>query len=267
MGQRLLREEMQENGPTLGFCITYPSPGVIERVGPDWDWLWLDGQHGELSYESILACVRAAELVKVPAIIRVADHEYGSIGRALDMGAAGVMVPMIDDAEEAKNVVEAAKFAPLGQRSFGGRRAIDLFGRRYPHIANNDTLLITQIETKKGLANAAAIAAVPGIDVLFLGPDDLALQDGWLMDQTRPIDFYAKALEKMALAAKNAGKIAGTVAATPEILELAVEMGYQLLVVSWDFSLLASGSKNVRVRMDEVTQKALKRGRVNLENN
>jgi 4-hydroxy-2-oxoheptanedioate aldolase len=258
MDQLLLQKKMQENRPALGFCIAYPSPGVIERIGPDWDWIWLDGQHGELNYESILACVRAAELVKVPAVIRVANHDYGSIGRALDMGAAGVMVPMIDDVEGAKIVVKAAKFFPLGQRSYGGRRPLDLIGRQYAHTANDDTLLIAQIETKKGLANAEAIAAVPGIDALFLGPDDLALQYGMMMDQARPIDFYAEVLDKMALAVKNAGKITGAFAATPEILELAVGMGYQLLVTSGDVSLLASGSKNVRARLDEVTQKVQK---------
>jgi 4-hydroxy-2-oxoheptanedioate aldolase len=258
MSQWLLRGKMSENGLPLGFSISYPSPGVIERVGPDWDWVWLDGQHGELSYDSILACVRAAELVKVPAVIRVPDHDYGSIGRALDMGAAGVMVPMVEDEEEAENIVKAAKFSPLGQRSFGGRRPIDLLGRKYAHIANDDTLLIAQIETKKGLANAAAIAAVPGIDALFLGPEDMALQNGLPMDQERSIDFDAKVMDEMAVAAKNAGKIAGTVATTPEILELTVGMGYQLLVASGDIYLLAGGSRNTRTRMDEVAQKALR---------
>jgi 2-keto-3-deoxy-L-rhamnonate aldolase RhmA len=110
--------------------------------------------------------------------VRVAGHEAGPIGLALDMGATGVIVPCVDTAEQARALVTAAKFPPLGNRSYGGRRPIDLHGRMYAHTANEDTLLLLQIESPLAITNAEQIAAIPGVDGLFLGPDDIMFRRG-----------------------------------------------------------------------------------------
>jgi len=80
----------------IGLYVAYPSAGVIERIGPDWDWTWIDGQHGMHDYATTLSCVRASNLVSRPSIVRVPGHDYGSIGLALDMATDGVMVPMVN---------------------------------------------------------------------------------------------------------------------------------------------------------------------------
>ncbi len=247
-----LRKKMKSGSLLLGLSLMYPSPGVVERIGLDWDWVWIDGQHGEHSYESILACVRACDYARTAPIVRVPGHEYGMIGQALDMCAAGVMVPMVDSAEEAKTIVQSAKYSPLGERSYGGRRTIDLYGRGYAHTANEDTLLIVQIETKKGLSNVEEIAAIPGVDVLFFSPDDMAMQESMPMDKPRKPDVFKDAMARLALAAINVGKFAGTIATSPELLEIAIKMGYQMCTATADVALLANGSKDVRSQMDNV---------------
>ena len=252
MSTRSLRKKMKSGGILLGISVMYPSPGVIERIGSDWDWVWIDGQHGELSYESILACVRACDHARTAPIIRVPSHDYGTIGQALDMCAAGVMVPMVDNAEKAKAIVESAKFPPLGGRSFGGRRLIDLYGRKYAHTANEDTLLIVQIETKEGLSNVKKIAAIPGVDVLFFSPDDMAMQESMSMDKPRKPDVFKDAMARLASAAINAGKFAGTVTTSPKLLEIAIKMGYQMCAAIADVTILTHGSKDIRNQMNNV---------------
>ena len=230
-------------GPQLGLCIMYPAPGIVERIGPDWDWLWIDGQHGELDYNDILAAVRAGELVHRPAVVRVPGHEAGGIGKALDTCAAGIMVPMVDDADQARQIVQAAKFPPLGSRSYGGRRPIDRVGRGYANPDQEQPLLVCQIETPRGLENAEAIAAVDGVDALFFGPDDMALRAGLPMDAPRPDGCFDDAHRKVAQAARSCEKLAGGVFRTPTALRFAVEIGYRLIVSAADVLFLAESSK------------------------
>ncbi len=249
-----LRKEIKETGLALGICIMYPSAGIIERIGADWDWIWIDWQHGELDYISILELVRACDLISVPAVIRVPDQSYGSIGLALDTGASGVMVPMVNNVEDAKNIVKAAKFPPSGNRSFGSRRLIDLYGRSYAHTANDDTTLIAQIENSEGLENVERIAAVDGIDAIFFGPDDFAMEKGIPMDNQRKPDLFAREMERVVKAASSAGKLAGTVAASPEMLDMAFDMGYRLFVCASDVGLIAAASEQIRQKMDHVIE-------------
>ena len=236
-----MREALAK-GPQLGFGIMWPTSGVIERIGPDWDWIWLDGQHGQLDYRDLLAGVRAANLADRPTVVRVPGHEPGYISKILDTGCEAVMVPVIDTAEQAKAAVKASRFPPLGSRSYGARRAIDLFGRGYSHQDRTQPLLVCQIETQTGVENAEAIAAVEGVDVLFFGPDDMAMRQGLPMDKSRPKCCFDKALKIVADAAKRHDKFSGGVFATPEMLRKAVELGYRLIVVSADASLLPTAS-------------------------
>lgn len=241
-----LRTRLGNGSLQLGVAVTYPLEAIVERIGADWDWVWIDGQHGQHDYRSILACVRACERIGRPAIVRVAGHDYGTIGRALDTGASGVMVPMIDTVEQAREAVWAAKFPPVGQRSYGGRRPVDLAGRGYAHTANDDTLLVAQIETKEALSNVEAIAEVPGIDVLFFSPDDMAMQDSLPMDTPREPGFFDSQLRQVQTAASVAGKYCGTPTMSPELVRLATKIGYTLCAGAGDANLLAEASRERR---------------------
>jgi 4-hydroxy-2-oxoheptanedioate aldolase len=232
-----------EKKPQIGLGIMYPAPGIIERIGPDWDWIWIDGQHGTLDYGDIVAAVRACNLIKRPAVVRVPDHEPGFIGKALDTGAEGVMLPMVNSAEEAQDAVKASKFAPLGARSYGGRRTIDLDGRGYANPGNLQPLLICQIETSKGLASVEDIAAVDGVDALFFGPDDMTLEAGLPMDVPPPAEYFTEAKRAVADAAQRNNIITGGVFTSPEALREGIRMGYHLMVATADVVLLAGGSR------------------------
>ena len=231
-------------GPQLGFCAMYPSPGVIERVGSDWDWIWIDGQHGQIGYNEILGMVRACDLINRPSLVRVPGHDFGGIGLALDAGASGVIVPCVDTPEQAQNIVNAAKFPPMGKRSYGGRRPIDFHGRDYSDNANDDVLLICQIESPEAVDNADAIAAIDGVDALFLGPDDILLRRGVSMTAPRSKDLLSPDMEAVMNACRKHNKI-GVMVGFGEMLNVCVEMGFSLIVSGGDVPFLANTSKQV----------------------
>ena len=238
-----LRKMLDAGKPLLGLSVMYPSPGAVERIGSDWDWIWIDGQHGEMGHEQTLALVRACDLIDRPAVVRVPGHEFGPIGKALDMGAAAVIVPCVDTAEQAKAVVDAAKFPPLGKRSYGGRRPIDFLGRGYSDTANSDTLLIAQIESPQAIENADAIAAIEGVDALFLGPDDLMLRRGYAMTETKSKQTLGEDMEAVMAACRKHGKAAVSVGVGEEMLRLCLSMGFTMIVSGSDVGFLAGGSK------------------------
>jgi 4-hydroxy-2-oxoheptanedioate aldolase len=237
------RSVLQSGVPQLGLNIMYPSPGAVERIGPDWDWIWLDGQHGEIGYNEMLQLVRACDLIQRPAVVRVPGHEAGPIGLALDMGATGVIVPCVDTPEQARALVDAAKFPPLGRRSYGGRRPIDFKGRTYSNTANDDTLLVIQIETPEAIENVDEIAAIPGVDALFLGPDDILLRRGVAMDVPRTRELLEPDMAAVVRACRQHKKFAVTVGVSPVMLALCIELGFSMIVAGGDVPFLVNSSK------------------------
>lgn len=254
-------QNLKTSTPQLGVCIMYPSPGVVERIGADWDWIWVDGQHGQLGYNEVLNIVRACDLLQRPAFVRVPGHDPGAIGLALDTGAAGVIVPCVNTPEQAQQLVLAAKFHPLGDRSYGGRRPIDLQGRTYSDTANEDVLLIAQIETPRAIENVEAIAAIPGIDALFLGPDDLMLRRGYDMTAPRNRASLGDDMQKVMDACRANNKIGVMVGASEEMLSLSVELGFSMIVAGGDVPFLANGSKQA----SEAARKVMARGQEAVE--
>lgn len=237
------RKRLASGVPQVGLCVMYPSAGVVERIGPDWDWVWLDGQHGQIGYADMLALVRACDLVQRPAFVRVPGHEAGPIGLALDMAATGVIVPCVDTPEQAQALVHAAKLPPLGNRSYGGRRPIDRHGRVYSDTANDDTLLVVQIETPLAIENADRIAAIPGVDALFLGPDDISLRRGHAMTEPRSKTMLGKDMQAVIEACRRHGKFGVMVGFGTEMFTLCLDMGYHLIVAGGDVPFLANSSK------------------------
>jgi len=250
---RSLRTALESGAPQFGLCIMYPCPGELERIAPDWDWLWIDGQHGEMGYQDVLAMVRACDHVGKPALVRVASHDSGRIGLALDTAPAGVIVPLVDTPEQARAVVRAAKFPPLGGRSYAGRRTVDLHGRLFCETANDDVLLIVQIESLLAIDNAEAIAAVPGVDALFLGPDDIMLRRGFTMNTARSKDSLGPDMRAVVAACRKHGKFSmvsgGT---TSEMIRHCVELGFHMIVAGGDIRFLPEASKSASKEAREV---------------
>ncbi len=237
MDPTCLRKRLEGGEVIVGLGNCYSCPAIIESIGGLLDFIWIDGQHGQHSYDSALATVRIADLMRKDSILRVPGQEYGLIGPFLDMAPSALMVPMVNSAEEAAAIVDNGRFPPLGNRSFGARRAIDVFGRDY--YKDQEPLLIAQIETPEAVDNAAAIAATKGIDAIFLGADDLRIQMGLHINtpltESEPL---LAALERVARAAKDTGKVAGCVAGQPDLFRRCVELGYQIIVGGNDRNVL-----------------------------
>lgn len=171
----------------------------------------LDAQHGLWDTAALIAGVGGLHHAESTPVIRVPLNDFALVSRALDFGAEAIIAPMINNTDDARQFVAAAKYPPLGERSWGPIRAMALQGRTAPvdymREANDGTLTLAMIETATALENVDAIAATPGIDALFVGPYDLstALSRGTAQDVQAP--RVEQAIDKICGAAKKAGKI------------------------------------------------------------
>jgi 4-hydroxy-2-oxoheptanedioate aldolase len=242
---------LREGNVALGFGLMYPAPGIIEAIGRGWNWVWIDGQHGQHDYASLLECVRAADACGLGSIVRVPSLEFGAIGRVLDMRPSGIMIPMVETADQARAAANAAKFPPIGSRSYGGRRPIDLHGRAYFQTANEETLLVLQIETPLGAANAAEIARVEGADALFFGSDDMKMHLGIPIDMPAEMSpELAEAMKATTEATRLSKRLAGCVAASGGALRNAVKLGYRLIVGGSDVGFLRGAAASTLEGLD-----------------
>lgn len=241
--------DRQSPGPLLGLSISYPSPGAVERIGADWDWLWIDTQHGDLDFREAVNLVRVSTIIGRPGLVRVPAHDPAWIGRMLDAGAAGVIIPQVESLAEARAMVKAAKFPPLGDRSFGGRRVIDFLGRNYYKTANADTVLILQLESTAAVALAPEMAAIDGVDGLFLGPDDLSIREGREADTPKTKENLGPQTRLVAESCRRHGKLSVCVGAAEGLMEMARDYGYRLVAGGSDVGFLASGSKAASAKL------------------
>ncbi|MSU64649.1 MAG: hypothetical protein EXS38_00765 [Opitutus sp.] len=185
-----LRHALARSAPVFGPNLQIPSPDLVEIIGlAGFDFVMLDCEHGAAAGrlpELLVAC----DAAKLTSIVRVAGHGRAELLTPLELGAGGVQVPFVNTAEEARVLVRHTKFPPLGERgvSLVTRAARFGFadGRTYRAAANRETLLIVQVESREGARNAAAIAAVPGVDAIFIGPADLAQSFGYRADVLVP---------------------------------------------------------------------------------
>ncbi len=254
-----LREKLKAGQVALGLNNMYPASGIVEGMCKGWDFVWVDGQHGQHSYESVLHAVQAAQGRGIAALVRVPGHEHGFLGPYADLGPDAVMVPMVDTPEQARRIVAGLRFPPEGERSYGGRRVIDLDGRDYFREAR--LLVVAQIETQRAVEAAGEIAAVPGVDALFFGPDDMKVRLGIEID-TPPARHaeLRRAMERTAQAAQAAGKHAGCVVGDAVGLRMAVEMGYRLIAAGSDILFIRTGAaarlKDLKAALNDAAPEA-----------
>ncbi|HTJ27548.1 MAG TPA: aldolase/citrate lyase family protein [Candidatus Limnocylindria bacterium] len=211
-----------------------------------WDWLLIDMEHGPIPFDDATVMVTAVRAGGVTPFVRPAWNESSQIQRVLDLGAYGIVVPMINTADDARAVIRDARFPPLGERSRGGVRANLAFGtdgNTYLDRANDEVLVFPQIETEDAVANAAAIVAVDGIDGLFVGPNDLAVSAGkrWPDVWGNDADYMASIASIPRITAA-AGKTAGILARDPEMAAELVAMGYRFVGIASDVVFLISAA-------------------------
>ncbi|MFE4827884.1 HpcH/HpaI aldolase/citrate lyase family protein [Streptomyces sp. NPDC056672] len=164
----------------IGYWSVLDSPVSTERIARlGYDYVALDAQHGLLAYTGVLASLTAIDTKGSTAVglVRVEANDAGPIGRALDAGAAGVIVPLVDTAQDAADAVASVRYPPLGHRSYGPMRSALRIGPD-PARAHAETVVLAMIETAAGLADVAGICATEGLDGIYVGPSDLRLGIG-----------------------------------------------------------------------------------------
>lgn len=241
-----LRALWQQGKPVLNGWCSIGSGFVAEIMAAQgYDALTVDLQHGALDASDLLAMFQAMRASDVVAMARVPWLEPGAIMKALDLGAYGVICPMIGTAAQAAEFVSYLRYPPLGQRSFGPTRATFAAGANYASEANAEILGFAMIETAEGMANLAAIAATPGLDAIYVGPSDLSLglSNGRLPPgQDREEPEMIAAIQRIAVVCKAAGIRVGLHCATADYAARAVSWGYDLTTVGGDVRFLAGAA-------------------------
>ncbi|KAI9727491.1 MAG: hypothetical protein M1828_006433 [Chrysothrix sp. TS-e1954] len=218
---------------------------LLARAGPD--WICVDTEHGNISDTEMHEAVAAiAATPSCSPIVRIPAAEPWMVKRALDTGAHGVMVPLLQTAEEAKGLVRATKFPPRGMRGFGSPFAMGAFASKdasakvpsapeYLQQANDTLLTIIQIETREALENIEAIAATEGVDVLFVGPFDLGNNIGFpILEAGKMDEQLTQAIEKVRAAAKEKGKWSGIYASSGDEGRKWSDAGFDMISVTGD---------------------------------
>src|SRR5579871_4902504 len=229
-----------------GWC-GLPYPLVAETLAREgFSAVAIESQHGLWDVASILAGISAVRLGGAAPLVRVPLNDFAMVSRALDFGAEGIIAPMINTPADAKAFAAAAKFPPMGERSWGPHRAMALGGvsdmGTFLREANDHVITLAMIETRTALQNFEAIIASPGIDGFFLGPSDLsiALSDGKSVD---PLSKEVEAhLDTMIAGAQKANKIPGAYCHSAERAAALAKRGVKFLAVSSDLSMLRAGA-------------------------
>jgi 4-hydroxy-2-oxoheptanedioate aldolase len=241
-----IREKLGEGTPLFNAWMSLGLPFAVELAAEAGaDLVTIDQQHGIGGHSEMLGCLTAGSAAGIPAFVRIAANDSGLIGRVLDAGAQGVICPMINTAEDAREFVAAVKYPPLGRRSLGPYRA-RLAMPGYLRSANEWTIACGQIETKTGLDNLEAILATPGLDMICAGPNDLALtlSEGAHSDIRAPEVLVA--LDWLLAKCRENGMIAAIFANDPEYATAMLERGWQIVAIASDARWLSDGAKAAR---------------------
>ncbi|MFN7937289.1 MAG: aldolase/citrate lyase family protein [Bryobacteraceae bacterium] len=171
--------KLQAGKPIVGGTVSTTDPEIYcAMASAGWDFLWIEMQHSPLNYQTVATMMRACKGSPAIPFVRVPDATEGDIQKAVDMGALGIIIPMVDTVEKVKNAVTFAKYPPMGKRSQGGGQYGALWGSDYRQTANDNIMIVAMIESPAGVAIADQIAAVPGVDVVFVASTDLGSFSG-----------------------------------------------------------------------------------------
>lgn len=236
---------------SLGNFVTF-YPAVAAHFG--FDGIWLDAEHRPWQPREADFMLAQHHAADIDCLYRPPTKEKNSLYRLLEDGATGLMIPHVATADEARALVQSIKFPPLGDRGFcgGGRDASYWIGKPadYTDAANRETFLTVQIETPQALENAEEIAAVPGVDVLFLGPGDMSLRLGCTPAVNDPAMLLVQ--RKINAAAKKHGKAWGRPVGTAADVRTLVELGAQLIAYGSEFGAVHSHLSACAADFDQV---------------
>ena len=243
MGMSEFRQKCIGKTNLVGSFAAIPHPVAVEVMAQSGlDFLCIDWEHAQISRDTVEAMVRAADVHRVPAMVRVPGHAPEAIQAALDSGAQGVLVPRVSTAAQTAMAVKASRYPPQGERGVGPGRAAG-YGYRIPEYlagANDRIVVAVQVETSEGLANIEAIAAVDGVDLVFVGPGDLSVS----IDAIGPkgADKLTEAIRRIIGVAIANGKTAGIFCARPQDVAQWASIGASFFILASDTMFLGAAA-------------------------
>jgi 4-hydroxy-2-oxoheptanedioate aldolase len=246
IGDLVIKLELN-NKKNIGCFVGIPSPGLIELVGnAGFDFVILDMEHGPIDWGVLENLIRACEAASIASIVRVPECRREYILKALDCGASGIQVPMVDSKQQANEVVRLAKYPPLGIRGAAFSHRAAKYGSiqdkgHYLEQANTDTRVVIHVENMDSVNNIDEILDVEGIDVVFIGPTDLAVSMGYSHDllNKQVVDTIQYVTQKIL----SKGKAVGILATNVELLKKYEEQGISYLCTSIQSIVLEQGKK------------------------
>jgi 2-keto-3-deoxy-L-rhamnonate aldolase RhmA len=200
------KEKLLSGKPIVGGTVYTSDPNIYCAMAEaGFDFLWIEMQHSPLTYAEVAKMIKACKGARAIPFIRVPDATEGDIQKATDVGALGIIVPMVETVEEAQAAVQYANYPPIGVRSQGGGQYGELWGENYRKSANDNMLVVAMIESPDATAIADKIAAVPGIDVVFAASGDLGSFTGYAMEDPRYEALIRKIHDDTLAAGKKLG--------------------------------------------------------------
>jgi 4-hydroxy-2-oxoheptanedioate aldolase len=236
-----MKRKLLSGQPALGIVLGMGSPTVASiaaRCG--FDFVLVDNQHGDWDDATTLAAFRAVSLGSSTPVTRVRQNDFYAIGRLLDRGALGIVVPMVNSAEEARAAAFAMRYPPYGGRSFAASLAVH-YGADYDSWADREVFLAVQIETAQAAEHAEEIMAVEGVDGCWIGPMDLARSLGFAPGAQIHQDAILRVLD----ACHKTGKIPGIYTPNAATARLRIEQGFRFVTVADDGGLITEGAQEV----------------------
>jgi 4-hydroxy-2-oxoheptanedioate aldolase len=247
------RDKIAAGKTLLGTCITFVDPTVTEALTRVLDFVWIDTEHNALSLERVQGHIMATKGTETTPLVRVPANDPVLIKPVLDIGAAGVIVPLVKTADDVRLAVAACRYPPEGVRGFGPRRPTG-FGARggpeYCRLANQTIITIVQIEQAEALENIAAILAVPGLTSVVVGPNDLAASLGYTGQPRHP--EVLRAIDTVIAKSREAKIPMGiAVGDDPELLVEWADKGVNWLAIAADYALLMRAALQLTGRVRE----------------
>ena len=242
--KNFVKEKLKDGKPSVGTWVGMANPDIAEQLsGMGFDWLVFDVEHGVFSFPDLQKMMQAmGRYPDCMPMVRVPFNEPVYFKWALDMGATGVVVPMVNTKEETEKAVKSAKYPPMGIRGCGPRRASKYYTEcdAYVKSANEETLVVVMIETQQALDNLEEILTVEGVDATFIGPDDLSLNLGIFLQKQDP--KFRAALDKVLEASKRHGVAPGMHCNQNNISD-AIARGFQFVALNDDDTFLQIGAQ------------------------
>ena len=250
-GERVktVKEKIRDREPVFGTMISEMACPNLARIfkAAGFAYMIVDCEHGYFDYSQLAAMVSVANGAGIGAVVRIPTIDRGVITKVLDMGADGLLVPMVNTADEARQIVSYAKYPPLGHRGASTQRAHTNYDppklEEYFEIANARTIILAQIETRQALDHVGEIAAVEGIDAVVIGPNDLSIDLGVPGDLGAPAMKEAQRI--VAEAAARAGKASGMITSRTDVIRECRDRGMTVLSCDSEVGMLLKMARKV----------------------